>query len=122
MIAPVAIYSAGIRRVLRSYSALLAFLCLLWWASLHWMPLANSDLAIPIGSGRAVHLVTWSTFFRLPEGSSGGGEHWVAIWYQDRPNGPFMIVWGTTLPLWPLVVTALGISGATLGLDRWQRQ
>ena len=122
MIAPGAIGLAGVQRVLRAYSSLLAFLCLVWWAGLHWMPFANSAMSIPIGSGRAVHLVTWSTFIRLPEGSSGGGEHWLAIWYQDRPNGPFMVVWGTTLPLWPLILPGLGLSGVAVGLKVWRHQ
>jgi hypothetical protein len=122
MTPPAAICSARVRRVLRAYSSLLVFLGLVWWATVHWVPLANSALSIPIGSGRAVYFVTWSTFIRLPEGSSGGGEHWLAIWYQDRPNGPFMVVWGTTLPLWPLILPVLGLSGVAVGLKVWRHQ
>jgi hypothetical protein len=122
MLTPTATGLAWVRRVLRVYSVLLAFLCLVWWAGAHWMPLANGDLAISIGPGRVVHLVTWTTFIRLPAGRSGGVGQWVAIWYQDRPNGPLTIVWGATTPLWPLVLPALAVGGAAIGLEVWGRR
>ncbi len=122
MIARAATGLAWLPRILLTYSSLLALLCLGWWAGMHWLPLANSRVSIPIGSGRTVQLVTWPTSIRLPGGSSGGGEHWVAIWYQDRPNGPLTILWGTTVPLWPLVLPAIGLGAAAIWLEVWRRQ
>ena len=94
------------RRVLAALVVMGVVLCVLG----QWADPPDATLAVPVGSGRAVHVKAWSMWLLDADPDRSFRTRWMGIWYQRRPGGTLIYVAAWRLPVWPLIILPIGMS------------